>query len=92
MIRNLKTISVSNSEFIDGQELLSNKRIEIEIWERDIYQKKRVCIDIEREVNKLLEDIADSELSIEEKRAKIQLLMKELEEAENELQEFKNDN
>jgi len=46
MIENLKLITEGNSRFIQGEEILANKRLDIEIWERDIYQKKRVSLDI----------------------------------------------
>ena len=92
MLRNLNQIKEGHAQFIDGEEVLSGKRLETEIWERDIYQKQRVNIAIEREIQKYLDLIAEADMTIEEKKNRIQQLIEELQEAEAELQEFHNDN
>ena len=74
MIQNLKTITDGNSQFIQGEEVLANKRLEIEIWERDIYQKKRVSLDIQKEIESVLGLIAQDEQAIADRKNRIQEL------------------
>jgi hypothetical protein len=45
MISNLKDISDGNARFIENEQTIADRKIEIEIWDRDIYQKKRVAMD-----------------------------------------------
>ena len=45
MISNLKDISDDNARFIENEQTIADRKIEIEIWDRDIYQKKRVAMD-----------------------------------------------
>jgi len=37
MITNLKVISVANIELIKNEEVFAEKRLAVEVWERDIY-------------------------------------------------------
>lgn len=72
--------------------MLAQKKLEIEIWERDIYQKQRVEIDHSREIDMLLEKIVEQENLIEARKLKLEELKLELEEVEKELVEFQIDN
>jgi hypothetical protein len=45
MISNLKDISDGNARFIENEQGIADRKLEIEIWDRDIYQKKRVAMD-----------------------------------------------
>ena len=92
MLKNLKTITGNNSVSIKNEEIISLKKLEIEIAERDVYQKKRVEIDYAREVETALQDIADADLIIAQRKQRILDLHKELEEAEQELRDFIKDN
>jgi hypothetical protein len=46
MINNLKHLSGGNHQFVEEEEIIADKRLAVEIWERDIYQKKRVNLDV----------------------------------------------
>lgn len=92
MLKSLKTITSENSKFIKEEEVLSLKRLEIEICERDIYQKQRVEIDYSREVRQALEGIQEQDVIIANRKKRIDELVKELVEVEKELQDFINDN
>jgi hypothetical protein len=46
MIQNLRQISDANTVKINDEQEFADKRLAIEIWERDIYQKQRVCLDV----------------------------------------------
>jgi hypothetical protein len=50
MINNLKSISDGNVQTIDNEEQIASKKLAIEVWERDIYQKKRVNMDVQVEI------------------------------------------
>lgn len=85
MIKNLKTITANNSKFIKNEEIISTKKLETEVIERDIYQKKRVEIDYFRDVKSWQTKCDEADLEIEERNKRIEQLQKELEEAEKEL-------
>ena len=46
MIDNLKFLNGGNYTFVKEEEIIADKRLAVEIWERDIYQKKRVDLDV----------------------------------------------
>jgi len=46
MITNLKTLSHGNGGYVQKEELIADKKLAIEVWDRDIYQKKRVNLDV----------------------------------------------
>lgn len=46
MIANLKTLSQGNGGYVQKEEHIADKKLAIEIWDRDIYQKKRVNLDV----------------------------------------------
>ena len=50
MISNLKYISKGNVQFIKNEESIADRKLAIEVWDRDIYQKKRVNMDIQVEI------------------------------------------
>jgi hypothetical protein len=92
MISNLNVITDSNSTAVQNEEILAQKKLNIEICERDIYQKQRVAINHERDIDRLLEKIIEDENQITEKKGKVAALENEMNEVENELKEFKADN
>lgn len=71
MIENLNVITKGNTKAIKNEEKLAEKKLEVEIWERDIYQKQRVEINHSREVDKLLEKIVEAENHIDDKKGRI---------------------
>jgi predicted RNase H-like nuclease (RuvC/YqgF family) len=50
IIDNLGSISEGNATKIINEEKYAEKRLAVEIGERDIYQKKRVCMDVQVEI------------------------------------------
>ncbi len=44
-----------NVIYINNEKAIADKKIEIEIWERDINQKKRITMDIAVEIDKFYE-------------------------------------
>jgi chromosome segregation ATPase len=92
MLKSLKSITAENSTFIKNEEVLSQKKLQIEICERDIYQKRRVELDFAREVQREQGRCAEHDHIIADRKRRIEELQKELEEAERELQEFIADN
>jgi hypothetical protein len=65
MINNLKTISQGNVQYIKNEEAIADRRLMIEVWDRDIYQKKRVNMDVQVEIQNLLTyiELEDFELA-----------------------------
>lgn len=57
MIDNLKNISDGNSKQIENEERIADKKLHIEVIERDIYQKKRVNMDVQLTIQNLEEEI-----------------------------------
>ncbi len=55
MTQNLNEISKMNVIFINNEKAIADKKIEIEIWERDINQKKRITMDIAVEIERFYE-------------------------------------
>ena len=50
MINDLKTIAKNNININDGEKKIAVQKLEIEMAERDIYQKKRINMDIRVEI------------------------------------------
>ena len=46
MIKNLTRLSDGNYQSISNEEKIAEQKLAIEIWDRDIYQKKRVSMDV----------------------------------------------
>ena len=46
MIQNLKAISQGNEKYVENEERIADQKLAIEVWDRDIYQKKRVNMDV----------------------------------------------
>lgn len=46
MINDLKLISQNNVKIVDNEQKIALEKLEIEMAERDIYQKKRINMDI----------------------------------------------
>jgi len=91
MIANLKSISDGNSKYIDSEEVIAEKKLAVEVWERDIYQKKRVDMDVQVEIQNVLNDIHKQEQQIKARNIRIDNLQQEIEDAEGELEGFKQD-
>ena len=91
MIGNLRTITDTNSQKINNEEIHAQKKLEIEMWERDIYQKRRVALDFARDVQAALCDLDAVEFEIKDRRMQIEVLQAELNDAQNEKDEFLQD-
>jgi len=46
MIQNLTILSNGNFTSMNNEEKIAEQKLAIEIWDRDIYQKKRVAMDV----------------------------------------------
>ena len=90
MINNLKNISDGNVQQIENEEQIADKKLGIEVWDRDIHQKKRVNMDVQVEIQNVLNDIDAKEKEIGKREQTIADLEKELEEAEQQKTEFQN--
>lgn len=88
MIDNLKSISDGNKQYIDNEQENAEKKLAIEVWDRDIYQKKRVSMDVQVEIQNVLNLIENEEKQIQTRNVRIDELQKELEEANAEHEEF----
>ena len=91
MIDNLKSISDGNKQYIDNEEEIAEKKLSIEVWDRDIYQKKRVSMDVQVEIQNILNTIENEEKQISARDVRIEELQRELEEANAEHEEFQLD-
>jgi len=91
MIVNLKAISEGNTKYISNEETIAEHKLAVEVWDRDIYQKKRVDMDVQVEIQNVLTDIHKQEKEIALRDDKIDDLNQELEDAQAELDEFHND-
>jgi len=69
MINNLKNLSDGNLQAIKNEEDIAGGKLDIEIWERDIYQKKRVEMDCYVEIEQAKKHIAKENQIIAEKDA-----------------------
>jgi len=81
MIGNLRTITDNNGQKINNEEIYAQKKLEVEMWERDIYQKKRVALDFAREVQAALYDLEAVEDDIKDRRMQLEVLQSELNDA-----------
>ena len=54
MIKNLTQLSNGNFRSINNEEKIAEQKLGIEIWDRDIYQKKRVNMDVVMEQQNVL--------------------------------------
>ncbi len=88
MIENLKAISEGNAKYIENEETIAEHKLAVEVWDRDIYQKKRVDMDVQVEMQNVLQDIHNQEKEITLRDAKIEDLHQELQDADAELDEF----
>ena len=50
MINDLRVISDGNNRFVQNETKYADKKLSIEVWERDIHQKNRVDMDIQVEI------------------------------------------
>lgn len=89
MINNLKTISKGNVQFIKNEEIIADKKLAIEVWDRDIYQKKRVNLDVQAEIQNLLTYIELEDLEIAKRVQTIENKNEELLSAQAEFEELK---
>lgn len=88
MIQNLKQISDANTVKINDEQEFADKRLAIEIWERDIYQKQRVCLDVQIEIQTVLTLIELQEQLIADRKEQVARLQQELEEVLQEKEDF----
>ena len=91
MIRNLKHLSDGNSQAINNEENIAEVKLATEIWDRDIYQKKRVEIDVHVDIATAHNYIDKQMDEINQRNKHIAALEKELEDARIELEDFKGD-
>lgn len=91
MIKNLKSISEGNEKYVSNEERIADQKLSIEVWDRDIYQKKRVNMDVQAEIQNALNEIDKIERLIAQRCSQIEQLEKELEDAKAELKEFQDD-
>jgi len=71
MIDNLKSISDGNKQYIDNEQEIAEKKLAIEVWDRDIYQKKRVSMDVQVEIQNVLNLIENEEKQIQTRNVRI---------------------
>lgn len=91
MIKNLNDLSQGNTTSVENEERIAQAKLSIEVWDRDIYQKKRVSIDIQVEIQNMLLEIENDEKKLAERIARIAALERELEETEQEYKDFNAD-
>lgn len=58
MIKNLTRLSDGNYQSINNEEKIAEQKLAIEIWDRDIYQKKRVNMDVVMEQQNVLSSLS----------------------------------
>ena len=91
MINNLKKISDGNIQYIQNEETIAEKKLSIEVWDRDIYQKKRVDMDVQVESQNMLTYIEMEDRKIDQRNARVKELTDEYEGAQMEYEEFQQD-
>jgi len=91
MINNLKKISDGNIQYIQNEETIAEKKLSIEVWDRDIYQKKRVDMDVQVEAQNMLTYIEMEDKKIQQREQRIAELNEEYEGAKLEYEEFQGD-
>jgi hypothetical protein len=60
----------------------------VEIWDRDIHQKKRVDMDVQIEIQKVLEAVDKETEELKQRQSTIHELQDEMLEAEEQLKDF----
>ena len=88
IIKNLKVINQGNTEQIQREMTHGEKKLQIEICERDNYQTNRVLMDTHSDIKEMKSEIQYQEDELAERKNRIALLENELEEAEAEKLEF----
>lgn len=88
MIQNLTKLSNGNFTSMNNEEKIAEQKLAIEIWDRDIYQKKRVSMDVVMEQQTTLGRIAKVEDLIQAREERILELEQEFQDAEVEYQDF----
>ena len=91
MLGNLQQLQEGNDKAILNEEEIAEVKLQIEVWERDIYQKKRVEMDVHVDIlntHGLIDQVQDD---INARNQNIAQLQKELEDATAELEDFKDD-
>lgn len=78
MIKNLKDFSEGNAHFIENEQAIADRKLEIEIWDRDIYQKKRVAMDKMVEIQGMFDLIEQHKELLEKRKIKVEDLHEEL--------------
>ena len=91
MIKDLSHLIDGNSKAIRNEEAIADLKLVTEVWERDIYQKKRVEIDTHVDIGNLEGMIDKQNDEIVARNQQIQVLQKELEDAMLDLDDFKNE-
>lgn len=71
MIQNLTILSDGNFTSMNNEEKIAEQKLAIEIWDRDIYQKKRVSMDVVMEQQTTLGRIAKVEDLIQARQDRI---------------------
>jgi len=82
MIQNLTKLSNGNFTSMNNEEKIAEQKLAIEIWDRDIYQKKRVSMDVVMEQQTTLGRIAKVEDLIQAREERILELEQEFQDAE----------
>lgn len=88
MIKNLTRLSDGNYQSINNEEKIAEQKLAIEIWDRDIYQKKRVSMDVVMEQQNVLSAIQKEDESIRQRDDRIVELEQELQDADVEFQDI----
>ena len=88
MINDLKKISKSNVDIDDNEKKIAVQKLEIEMAERDIYQKKRINMDIRVEIQGVEYLIHEADEQIKARNRRIEELKQELADAQIEYEEF----
>jgi hypothetical protein len=91
MIKNLTRLSDGNYQSINNEEKIAEQKLAIEIWDRDIYQKKRVNMDVVMEQQNVLSSIHKEDDKIRQRDGRIVELEQELQDADAEFQDFHED-
>lgn len=91
MIKNLTKLSDGNFQSINNEEKIAEHKLAIEIWDRDIYQKKRVNMDVVMEQQNVISSICKEEDKIKQRDDRITELEQELQDADAEYQDFHDD-
>jgi septal ring factor EnvC (AmiA/AmiB activator) len=84
MINDLRVIADGNNRFVKNESTYADKKLCIEVRERDIHQKNRVDMDIQVEIQNYLTRIDQEEEKIRERDEKIAMLEAELAQARQE--------